>query len=39
MSELIVALDGMAPDQALQVAGDLSIYNQMGCGVLKLVTR
>ena len=24
MSELIVALDGIAPDKALQVAGDLS---------------
>ena len=24
MSELIVALDGMAPDKALKVAGDLS---------------
>ena len=36
MSELIVALDGMAPDQALQVAGDLSHLQPNGLWGFKI---
>ena len=36
MTELIVALDGMAPDQALQVAGDLSHLQPNGLWGFKI---
>ena len=36
MSELIVALDGMAPDKALQVAGDLSHLQSNGLWGFKI---
>ena len=36
MSELIVALDGMAPDKALQVAGDLSNLQSNGLWGFKI---
>ena len=36
MSELIVALDGMAPDKALQVAGDLSHLQTNGLWGFKI---
>ena len=36
MSELIVALDGMAPDQALQVSGDLSHLQPNGLWGFKI---
>jgi len=36
MSELIVALDGMAPDKALQVAGDLSYLQPNGLWGFKI---
>ena len=36
MSELIVALDGMAPDNALQVAGDLSHLQPNGLWGFKI---